>query len=78
MKKEDFTIRADKGGYMIYYKGKPIGGASTLNNGKSIRGRAATKQSQDYLDSASRAIDSLLSGGGHPFMVQNIKEIDKK
>jgi predicted component of type VI protein secretion system len=60
VQKTDFTIQANKGGYMVYYKGKGVTGAGTLSGGKNLRGRAAHKQVKDYYEMGRYTIDSLI------------------
>jgi hypothetical protein len=62
MKREDFSVSADKGGYMLYYKGKPIGGAGTLSNGANIRGKAVQIQIRDYREQGKMEIACILAG----------------
>jgi hypothetical protein len=77
MKKEDFTYKANKGGYMIYYKSRPIGGAGTATGGKNLRnGIAIRNQIADYGRDAQSTIDAILQGRAYPFMQDAINKID--
>ncbi len=57
---KDFVVQANKGGYMVIYKGIKLGGAGTMSGGANLRGRAAAKQSQDYREMGQREIDTLI------------------
>ena len=75
LRREDFSYTNNAEGYMIQYKGKNIGGAGIL--GKfSGRGRAVTKQRQDYAEDANREIRLIISGNGQARFYETIKKID--
>jgi hypothetical protein len=78
LEKKDFTYTNNKGGYMIHYKGKPIGGAGTLTKGSNLRGRAAVKQSHDYAEMARYDIDRLVSGNGNDYYKEVINKINNE
>lgn len=59
---EDFGYTANAEGYMLTYKGKPIGGASIMGKSKA-RGKAKQQQVRDYIDSANREIQSIVNTG---------------
>ena len=76
IKQEDFTIQCNKGGYMIYYKDKPIGGAGTLTRGKNLRGRAASIQTHDYRNMGNYDIQRILRGQGDQRYYEAINKIN--
>jgi hypothetical protein len=75
--REDFQLIADKGGYMIYYKGHGVSGVGTLSKGKDLRGRAARKQTQDYFKQGEREIEQILEGKLDTHQKNRLTEIDK-
>ncbi len=79
LKREDFTIEANKGGYMISYKNIKIGGAGTFSGGKNIRGaKAVMQQTKDYREMAGRDIDKIIQFPDSGTYSDLIKEIDNK
>ena len=61
MERKDFTVEANSSGYMIFYKGKPIGGAG-IKGSFSGRGKAVQNQVRDYREQAKNVIDCILAG----------------
>jgi len=76
MTRQDFQISANKGGYMIYYKEKPIGGAGTITGGKGLRGKAVVSQIKSYTNMAEYDISQILSGSGSSDMLRVIDRIN--
>jgi hypothetical protein len=63
---------------MVQYKGQNIGGAGILKSARGPRGRAVSSQRRENARMAEITIQSLLSGRGSKFMLDNIAEIDAK
>lgn len=77
MTRDDFNVQATKGGYMIYYKGQPIGGAATLSKGGNLHGKAVSKQVHDYIEMGRMDISHILAGqSGH--YAKAIEAIDEQ
>jgi len=64
LKREDFSYTANSGGYMLMYKGQSIGGAGILPGANTPKGINATRQTQDYVNSAKIDIQNIVFG--HP------------
>ena len=68
---KDIHYEYNTRGYMMYYKGKPIGGAGI---GKEAKGcRANLKLFRDYAESTKR---SIVSGHIDAYMREQIDKID--
>jgi hypothetical protein len=76
MNRDDFKVIADSRGYMIHYKGKPIGGAGISKDAKGPTGRQATAQAMDYLKYGDSDIQAILAGTGQQRFYDEIKRID--
>jgi hypothetical protein len=67
MEKQDFSWRVTHAGYMVYYKGQPIGGAGT-NTGSYMKSKRHWKHKamdvKMYQEMAEREINNLLNGHG--------------
>jgi hypothetical protein len=77
MTREDFTFNASSTGYMILYKGKPIGGASSLPSSKKKHWRHAQADVKMHTETAKLTIRLLLAGEGYKFMTDAMKVIDR-
>ena len=75
MNKEDFTATVKSNGYMIYYKGKSIGGAGNNNTSKHWRHKQADLKM--YREQADREINNIISGHGQGRLLKVIEEIDR-
>jgi len=74
--REDFGYSYDSYGYMIQYKDRNIGGAGVdRKTAKALRGRAATKQREDYALMAESTIQDLIAGRGHQYFRDNILKL---
>ena len=71
MKPEDIGYRYDTKGYMMYYKGKPIGGAGIGKFAKGCRSNLKL-----FRECAERDRQGLLAGCGSKMYLDNIKKID--
>jgi len=78
MDRKDFDVVANSRGYQVQYKGKNIGGAGIDADAKAPRGKAAWKQTEDYLKYGSMAIQDILAGNGRKDMLEAIASIDKQ
>ena len=76
MDRKDFNVVANSRGYQVQYKGKNIGGAGISADAKAPTGRAAWKQTQDYLKYGDMAIQDILAGDGRKDMLEAIARID--
>lgn len=72
-KREDFHYSYDTRGYMIYYKGRPIGGAGIDKSAKGCR--LNLKLFRDYAESE---VKSICAGYVSPHMLDEIKKIDSE
>jgi len=73
METTDFTIKVDKYGYQISYKGHSIGGAGTI---RGVNKRYNSKQVGEYYKSAKRDIEYIVAGKGEKRYTETIQEID--
>lgn len=74
MKREDFTYTCNSSGYMISFRGVPIGGLVTLkSSNRPVEDREADTKA--YRESAEREIQGLLNGRGAKYMRDKIEEI---
>lgn len=69
----DITYSYDTRGYMMYYKGEPIGGAGILKSAKGCRANLKL-----FREQAAATKRELLSGRGSKYMLDEIAKIDKK
>lgn len=70
---EDIHYEYNTRGYMMYYKGKPIGGAGISREAKGCRSNL--KLFRDYAESTKRA---MLSGHIDEYMKKQIEKIDRE
>lgn len=76
MNRIDFTYTYDSQGYMLYYKGVPIGGAGTLHEPKHWRHkRANCTDNQEY---AKMDIANILNGSIPPHMKEALVKAQGK
>ena len=68
---KDIHYEYNTRGYMMYYKGKPIGGAGIGNGAKGCRSNL--KLFRDYAESTKR---SIVSGHIDVYMREQIEKID--
>jgi hypothetical protein len=78
MTREDFDFTYSHKGYMLTYKGKPIGGAGTLPTGKPKHWKHQRADLKMYREDANREIQDLLQGRGQARFLKVIKEIDQE
>jgi len=78
MERHNFTFTVNKGGYMIQYKGKTIGGVGTMSKGSNLRGKAIQKQIADYRNCAENTINHFLSGNISDYLQKQIDKIDQE
>ena len=71
---KDITFNYDRYGYMLFYKGLPIGGAGAKGKPK-MHWQHARQNVADNHNYAESAKQGLLNGNGHPHMIDNIKKI---
>lgn len=65
MQREHFTYESNQNGYMIYYKGKPLGGAGVkLPRDQPLHRQYVKANRQMFQQDAEREIDALVSGNG--------------
>lgn len=61
----DLTYTANANGYMLYYKGKPIGGAGVvLPRDRPLRGNQARNNMCNFAEDARMEIHALDAGRG--------------
>ncbi len=73
----EFGFSADQNGYMITYKGKPIGGAGVmLPRARPLGGKQGANNCKENTESARREIRALESGGGQARFITAMREID--
>ena len=70
---KDITYSYDTRGYMMYYKGEPIGGAGILKSAKGCRANLNL-----FKEQAAATKRQLLSGRGDKYMLDEIAKIDKE
>ena len=75
MKPEDLLYQCNVKGYMLYYKGKPIGGAGIVEScyEKKKYPRSNVKL---FRECAERDKAKILAGIGSKMYLDNIKKID--
>lgn len=78
MKRQDFTFVVDRYGYMLYYKGMPLGGASTLDKNRKMHWKHARANIKMYSETSEREINLILQGAGQSRFIEAINKIDKK
>lgn len=71
MNESDISYSYDTRGYMMYYKGQPIGGAGILKSAKGCRSNLKL-----FREQAAAEKRNLLAGRGSPLMMKYIREID--
>lgn len=76
MNRMDFNVVANARGYQVQYKEQNIGGAGISSDAKAPRGRAAWKQTQDYLSYGNEDCRAILEGHGRKDMLEAIARID--
>ena len=69
---KDLHYEYSSRGYMLYYKGEPIGGAGISKRARGHRGNVNM-----FRDLAKAEKQAILSGRGSKYMLANIKEIDE-
>lgn len=74
LNRDDFNFTYSKGGYTIFYKNKPIGGAGTLNKGANLKGRQVKQQIIEYRVMAVADIHRILNGIGYPRYYEAIEK----
>jgi hypothetical protein len=72
-----YTFKSDAYGYMLYYKGQPIGGAGTLER-KPKHWRHRQADVKMHADSARREIAQLEAGYGQKRLRDAVNAIDRK
>lgn len=72
-KREDFHYSYDTRGYMIYYKGRPIGGAGIDKSAKGCRSNLKL-----FRDCADSEVNSICAGYVSQYMLDEIKKIDSE
>lgn len=72
----DLTFKSDAYGYMLYYKGLPIGGAGTLRRAHK-HWQHKRKDAQMYADDARREIAALEAGHGQERFRRAMTQIDR-
>lgn len=77
MKIEDFKAEINHKGYMIFYKGNPIGGAGTLPSSKPKHWRHKRADVKMYTEQSDREIEQLVQGNGQQRFVDVINKINK-
>ena len=73
MNEKDISYTYDTRGYMMFYKGKPIGGAGISKNAKSHRGNLKL-----FRDAAEATKNQILRGCIDEFMRNEIIKIEKE
>ena len=73
MLETDITYSYDTRGYMMYYKGNPIGGAGIAKSAKGCRANLKL-----FREQAAATKRELLLGRGSKYMLDEIAEIDRK
>ena len=73
MKPEELSYQCNVKGYMLYYKGKPIGGAGISREAKGCRSNLKL-----FRDSAENTKRAILAGRIDAFMREEIVKIDER
>lgn len=73
----NLSFTAGANGYMLLYKGKPIGGSGVVRREKPLHWRHARGNVILFSDSAKREIASIIEGNGSKRYLDAIAEIDK-
>lgn len=82
MQKTDFSSKVTSTGFMLYYKGKPIGGEGTqgtathTSDGRPRSWQARKADVEMFNESVARDIDNLVAGRGQARYLKVIEEID--
>lgn len=74
MKREDLSADVSMTGYMLRYRGQPIGGAGTLKKSKNWQNQRADLKM--YRENAEREIEHLVAGNGQARFLDAIKKIE--
>jgi len=77
IKDKDLTFTYDAYSYMIYYKGKPIGGASCKRDHVKV-GMAVVSNREFYKGQAQLTVNQISQGRMHPYMREAIERINGK
>lgn len=79
LSREDLTYKADGSGYMIFYKGKAIGGAGILKSAK-LTPHIASLNAKMFGEDAERDICQILSDNEYlaTRYTEKIKEIESE
>lgn len=70
-----FTAKVTAEGYMIYYHGKPLGGAGIRGE---YKGRFRAEQIKGYREQAKKVIERLEAGSGPWHMQDTLKKIHEE
>lgn len=74
---EKFSYEVDPDGYMLFYKGKPIGGAGVqLPRVRPLHWRPAQANVRDFRRNARQEIEAIKQGKGETRFIENITRID--
>lgn len=73
---ETLSFKSDAYGYMLSYRGRPIGGAGSARRGRK-HWRHVRADRAMFADDARREIAALKAGAGQPRMRAVIEEIDR-
>jgi hypothetical protein len=77
LNKEDFTYTSDVNSYMIYYRGKPIGGAGVLlPRAKPLHWEHTRANITFFRDQAELSISNILSGNMSHYAQKTIEEVN--
>jgi hypothetical protein len=74
MDRKDFTYEANANGYMLFYKGKPIGGAGVkLPRENPLHWKHARRNVQEFTGNAGSEIELILEGRGQKRFIDAIE-----
>lgn len=80
--REDFSSEVTASGFMLKYKGKPIGGSAVASRMSPrvppARGRAKSANRRLFIEQAERAIDAILAGNGEQRFLDEMATIDRE
>lgn len=74
--RKDFTYEYSSRGYMLFYKGQPIGGAGILHSARGPVGRQVAPQLAENKKDAETAIQNILVGNPGRIYKEAIEKID--
>lgn len=77
IKDKDLTFTYDAYGYMLYYKGKPIGGAQCKPDRPKV-GMAVVSNREYYRGQAQLTMNQISQGRVPHYMAEAIKTIEGK